>query len=237
MVQTHPKLLGTGREVGQTQGKDVIFVRNTSRTIADLVIPWVLTLLIYLFIFALGFATGKAEAASITVTKNLPLRPPTISVVAPPTEPLTAIEGFVIDICKRYPNVPPEIVHSVIWHESRYSPSSVNKSSGCVGLMQISTRWHKQRAEKLGVTDLYDPYGNILVGVDYLNDLYQYNGEDWKLALMLYNMDNKKARQLYAQGKTTQYAQNVLSRADELRREAERRGEKERGIIRSGVDT
>lgn len=211
-------------------------MRNTSRTITDLVIPWVLTLLIYLFIFALGVATGKAEAASVPLTKNLPLRPPTISAVAPPAEPLTAIEGYILDICKRYPNVSPEMVHSVIWHESRYDASSKNSNGTCVGLMQISTKWHKQRAEKLGVTDLFDPYGNILVGVDYLNDLYQYNGKDWNLALMLYSMDNKKAREMYSKGEITNYVSSVIHKEYELRMRGVNSGEREKGIVRS-IDT
>lgn len=185
------------------------------------------------FIYAIGFAAGKAEAASIPVPKNLPLQPPRVEAVAPPAEPLTAIEGYVLDICKRYPDVSPEMVHSVIWHESRYDASSKNSNGTCVGLMQISTKWHKQRAEKLGVTDLFDPYGNILVGVDYLNDLYQYNGKDWNLALMLYSMDNKKARAMYAKGEITNYVSSVIHKEYELRMKGVNSGERERGIVRS----
>lgn len=182
------------------------------------------------------FAVKDAKGASLPViSKNLPTVRSIEVPVAPPVEPLTAIEQDVLDICKHYPNVYPELVHSIIWYESRYNSSSVSKS-GCVGLMQVSPKWHKERAARLGVTDLYDQYGNILVGVDYLNDLYRYNGEDWELALMLYSMDNKKARQLHALGMTTTYVNSVLSRAYELRREAERRGEAKRGIIRSGVN-
>lgn len=182
------------------------------------------------------FAVKEAKGASLPViSKNLPIVRSIEVSVAPPVEPLTAIEQDVLDICKHYPNVKPELVHSIIWYESRYNSSSVSKS-GCVGLMQVSPKWHKQRAERLGVTNLHDQRGNILVGVDYLNDLYRYNGEDWELALMLYSMDNKKARQLHSLGMTTTYVDSVLSRSYELRKEAERRGEAERGIIRSGVN-
>lgn len=196
-----------------------------------------MVVLLTLLVFWIAYPLIEVRGASLPViSKNLPIVRSIEVPVAPPVEPLTAIEQDVLDICKRYPDVYPELVHSIIWHESRYNSSSVSKS-GCVGLMQISPKWHKKRAEKLGVTDLYDQYGNILVGVDYLNDLYRYNGEDWELALMLYSMDNKKARQLHALGMTTTYVDSVLSRAYELRREAERRGEAERGIIRSGVNS
>ena len=192
----------------------------------------ILLLVMVYFIFALGFAAGKAEAASIPVPKNLPLQPPRVEAVAPPAEPLSAIERYVLDICERYPDVSPEMVHSVIWHESRYDASSKNSNGTCVGLMQISVKWHKQRAEKLGVTDLFDPYGNILVGVDYLNDLYQYNGKDWNLALMLYSMDNKRAREMYAKGEITNYVSSVIHKEYELRMKGVNSGERERGIVR-----
>lgn len=199
----------------------------------NIVIMITLAMIVFCGIF---FAVKDAKGASLPViSKNLPTVRSIEVPVAPPVEPLTAIEQDVLDICKHYPNVYPELVHSIIWYESRYNSSSVSKS-GCVGLMQVSPKWHKERAARLGVTDLYDQYGNILVGVDYLNDLYRYNGEDWELALMLYSMDNKKARQLYALGMTTTYVDSVIHRAYELRREAERRGEAKRGIIRSGVN-
>ena len=41
--------------------------------------------------------------------------------------------------------------------------------------------------ERLGVSDLYDPYGNILVATDYLVELFEKHG-DIGLSLMIYNM-------------------------------------------------
>lgn len=130
-------------------------------------------------------------------------------------EPLTweeTVNGYVEDICEFYPNILPEVVEAIIWKESRYCP---NVSNGrCVGLMQVSTRWHAQRAADLGVTDFYDPYSNILVGVDYLNDVMEDCG-DISLALMLYNGDSR-AYSLYNNGCTSSYAREIISRAREL---------------------
>lgn len=72
-----------------------------------------------------------------------------------------------------YPDLDARYVKAIIYHESRYSPDVVNAKTGVMGLMQISPKWHIKRAEKLGVTDLLDPYGNILVGCDILNELTQ----------------------------------------------------------------
>lgn len=72
-----------------------------------------------------------------------------------------------------YPDIQSDYVKAIIWHESRYNPDSINSRTGVTGLMQISPKWHTKRAESLGVTDLTDPYGNILVGCDILNELTQ----------------------------------------------------------------
>lgn len=137
-----------------------------------------------------------------------------------PQEPLTDEEQFnlyVDEICKLYTSVDPYLVKSMIWHESRYNPNC-KSSAGAIGLMQIIPKWHKDRMNFHGVTDLTDPYGNILVGVDYLNDLYRTNGSDkTALVLMLYNMSHTKAYELYESGKISSYAQSVMDRAEKLR--------------------
>lgn len=125
------------------------------------------------------------------------------------------IDEYVRDTCTLYDNVEPELVMSVIWHESRYNPDAVS-STQCVGLMQISPFWHKTRAYELGVEDFFDPKGNILLGVDYLSELIkQY--EDVRLALMLYNMDHDAAFELYNKGEISYYAKSVLERAEMLK--------------------
>ena len=122
---------------------------------------------------------------------------------------------YVDEITKSYPNVKPELVMSVIYHESRFN--STAKTGNCLGLMQISTRWHKDRAKRLGVTDFYDPYSNILLGVDYLSDLTTQH-EDIRLVLMLYNMNHRTAFKLYKQGKTSKYALSVLDMAEKYKK-------------------
>lgn len=80
-----------------------------------------------------------------------------------------------------YPNIPGEYVKAIIWRESRYEPEAINKKTNMIGLMQISAKWHTKRAESLGVTDLTDPYGNILVGCDILNDVMQNHDLEYAL--------------------------------------------------------
>lgn len=72
-----------------------------------------------------------------------------------------------------YPEIPSEYVKAIIWHESRFEPEIMNTKTKATGLMQILPKWHTKRAKNLGVTSLTDPYGNILVGCDILNELTQ----------------------------------------------------------------
>lgn len=120
------------------------------------------------------------------------------------------INDYVSMICEDYDNVTPELVKSVIMSESSYNPKA--KNGNHVGLMQVSTRWHKERANRLGVQDLYDPYGNILVGTDYLNELIGSVDGDVAWALMIYNMGYKTAYKYHTQGVVSSYASGILSR-------------------------
>jgi len=133
-----------------------------------------------------------------------------------PEEPKTQrelIDLYVADICEQY-DFDPLIIHSVIWHESRYKPEAKNTTH--LGLMQVSTRWHMGRAERLGVEDFYDPYGNILLGVDYLSEIAN-RYDDMRLVLMTYNMGDKRAKELFNNNEISWYATSVLERAEELK--------------------
>ena len=125
------------------------------------------------------------------------------------------VASYVFDICKSYPNVDPYIVLSVIYQESRFTP---NVSSGnCVGLMQVSTYWHRDRAARLNVNDFLDPYSNILIGVDLLSELSEIANGDVYYTLMLYNQTMDSAKQMHLQGIISDYAKEVVNRADEYR--------------------
>ena len=129
------------------------------------------------------------------------------------TEDQIAIHEIAKEVCENYDNVDPELIIAVVQKESVYDPEASN--GNCVGLMQVSLKYHKDRAEELGVTDFYDEYSNILLGTDYISELlYEY--EDINLVLMLYNMKWDSAFSLYKQGKVSSYAKDVLSKAETI---------------------
>lgn len=124
------------------------------------------------------------------------------------------IDSYVEEVCAKY-KMDPALIKSIIYQESRFNPSARNRN--CLGLMQVSTRWHADRAARLGVTNFHDPYGNILLGVDYLSEL-THKYKDMRLVLMIYNMGYKDTLKLYKQGKISNYAKSVLARAEEYRK-------------------
>lgn len=125
-------------------------------------------------------------------------------------------EEYIEKICAER-NICPELVEGMIEQESSWDPRAVNGT--CVGLMQINQTYHWFRMQKLGVIDLMDPYENILVGVDILEDLFQ-KYEDPAAVLMFYNAghSDKSGLGAYDQGKISNYAMQVLERAAELER-------------------
>ena len=77
-----------------------------------------------------------------------------------------------------------ELALAVIRQETEFR-NVVGDNGDSIGYMQIQPRWHEERMERLGVTDLADPYSNFRVGCDFLAELLEkYTMED---ALTAYN--------------------------------------------------
>lgn len=127
----------------------------------------------------------------------------------------TYISKQTYDSCVKYANeycICPELVMAIIERESTGDKGATN--GNCKGLMQVSEKWHVERMDKLGVTDIYDVSGNIHVGVDYLSELFlEY--EDPALVLMIYHGE-KDAIEKYNHGEISDYATGILERTKEL---------------------
>lgn len=65
-----------------------------------------------------------------------------------------------------------ELALAVIKKESGFQ-NITGDDGESVGYMQIQEKWHRQRMERLGVTDLTDPLSNFRVGCDYLAELLE----------------------------------------------------------------
>ena len=136
-------------------------------------------------------------------------------VVTEPAEPKNeGYEVYVETICKEY-GVCPEVVLALIEAESSGNPNEIS-DHGAIGLMQVIPKWHWDRMEKLGVTDLYDPYSNILVGVDFLAELFD-KYHELPIVLMCYNEgEYHGAPERAMNGNISDYANKIMKRASEL---------------------
>lgn len=126
--------------------------------------------------------------------------------------PLDAdLQLFIIEQAEAH-DIDPAIIVAMAFRESSYDASAIGDDGKSFGLLQVQTRWHKDRMERLGVTDLFDPFQNVTVSVDYLAEqINRYDGDIAK-ALVAYNNGDYE-------GTITQYAVNVLETAEELRGE------------------
>lgn len=110
-------------------------------------------------------------------------------------------------------NISPALVMAMIERESSCNSACIGDYGNSFGYMQIYKKWHIDRMEKLGVTDLLDGKQNIMVGVDYLLELFQEN-PDATWVLNAYN-----GGRAYANRKSdTDYSVDVLDRSAVLER-------------------
>lgn len=95
---------------------------------------------------------------------------------------------------------------AIIEHES--SGQADVENGGCKGLMQIYEKYHRDRMERLGV--------EILVGCDYLAELFEKYEGDMSTVLMIYSGKSDALTRTYEN--RTEYAKSIMNRTVELER-------------------
>ena len=105
--------------------------------------------------------------------------------------------------------IDPAIVFAMAWRESRYNPDAIGDDGNSLGLLQVQPYWHWDRMERLDCPDLFDPFQNVTVAVDYLAEKLDCHGGDIAKALTAYNKG-------HFPGYVTEYAESVLVKAAEL---------------------
>lgn len=126
----------------------------------------------------------------------------------------TDLQDHIFSVCEKR-NIDPAIIVAMIERESDYRPSTIGDGGNSLGLMQIQPKWHQERANQLGCSNLMDPYQNITVGVDLFSDLLKCrNSVEW--ALMAYNGGPSYANNKARNGVITDYARAVLNNSKNL---------------------
>ena len=122
-------------------------------------------------------------------------------------------QEYIYNLCDEY-SISYALVISIIWRESMFDPDAQN--GHCKGLMQINEPMHKDRMETLGITDLYNPYENVRVGIDYLSYLFN-KYQDSHVVLMAYNGGESYAKRLTNENiYSTKYSRWVCNKSIEL---------------------
>lgn len=126
------------------------------------------------------------------------------------------LQLYIIDICEEK-HIAPALVMAMIERESQYDVNAVGDNGNSLGLLQVQSRWHQERMDRLGCNDLLDPYQNVTVAVDYLYELFQKNPEVYWV-LMAYNGGSAYASERMTTRNYSEYALFVANRAEELER-------------------
>ena len=164
------------------------------------------------FSLCMAFSDAKGEAQ----TKEEPTEPATVEAVFYEVPIDIDLFNHIQGLCSDY-DLPIEIVLAVIEVESSYKPDAVS-DVGAVGLMQIVPEFHEQRMMKLNCFDLFDPYQNVTVGMNFLAELIaDYDGNFHK-ALTAYNYGQKGANdKFFGQGTyQSEYSLKVLDIAQKI---------------------
>ena len=114
-------------------------------------------------------------------------------------------------------DIDPRLILAVMFVESSYDAETIGDGGESYGLMQVQPKWHGERMEKLGVTDLLNPEQNAAVGVDYLAELIEKYGDEEK-ALVAYNAGPTGAREhWFSRGLyTSAYSRKVMAEKEKI---------------------
>lgn len=184
---------------------------------------WVVGVLAILFC-PIPSTKVSAPQPNVEITQPTPVVPEEVQPA--PTEDTPVREDIPLDegtqrllyqACEQM-GIQYELALAVIWQETDFR-NITGDGGDSIGYMQVQPRWHSDRMERLGVTDLSDPYSNFLVGCDYLAELIARDkGLEW--ALMAYNGGPTYANEKIARETISQYAKNVLNYLNTLKMEA-----------------
>lgn len=125
----------------------------------------------------------------------------------------TYLSQEVQDCCVKYGeeyNICPELLMAIIEAES--GGNADVKNGGCKGLMQINEKWHKERMENCGVTNIYDVDGNIHLGADYIAELAE-QYKDVAVVLAVYHGESNATTK-----EPSYYVKSILERSADLER-------------------
>lgn len=123
------------------------------------------------------------------------------------------LQEYTYYICKAY-YIDFNFVMALMFTESSFKTDVVS-STNDYGLMQINACNHKVLEDKLGITDIMEPYQNIRAGLYILRGLFE-KYDDASRVCMAYSLGEYGASVLWDKGVySTSYSNKILAKADE----------------------
>lgn len=114
-------------------------------------------------------------------------------------------------------DVDPAILMAFAKTESNYDIYAVGSSNDS-GLCQVVPEYNKDRMNKLGTTNIFDPIQNLSLCADLIKELQGSTyGYDLRFVAMAYNMGKASAKGLYAQGTISAYAKRIIKNYNKVR--------------------
>lgn len=120
------------------------------------------------------------------------------------------LQLFVIRECEEH-HIDPAVVMGMAQRESQFTADAIGDGGDALGMWQVQPRWHQDRMDKLGATDLLDPYQCVIVAVDYLSELLDIYDGDIEKALTAYNQGSYK-------GVVSNYAKSVVKNSENIKK-------------------
>lgn len=154
----------------------------------------------------------KADVEELTVSNVQATEPVKNKLWDVPLE--EELQIYINVICRNSP-ITPETIVAMCEKESQYNTAAVGDNGNSVGLLQIQPRYHQERMERLNCLDLRNPYDNVTVALDILEELWSKYGKI-EMVLMAYNGGCAYAEE---QQWVSQYALDVMNRARELKKD------------------
>jgi soluble lytic murein transglycosylase-like protein len=116
-------------------------------------------------------------------------------------------------------DIQPEIIMSLVYHESRWNPKAKSRAGAC-GLTQVIPKWVKEPGVSCQQL-MKDPELSLRVGVRILNNVLRskrYANNNMKVALCMYNAGPRNCRFPGAKKRGSFYSRKVLKTAGNLRK-------------------
>lgn len=120
------------------------------------------------------------------------------------------LQLYIVRLCEEH-HIDPAVVMGMAQRESQFEADAIGDGGDALGMLQVQPKWHQDRMDKLGATDLLDPYQCVTVAVDYLSEL-----------LDIYDGDIEKALTAYNQGRyngiVSDYAKAVIKNSENIKK-------------------